>query len=69
MDMDWRERTPVDWPELAKSPRPIIAQWVGGDCDLTLYEEGSIEVLGFAPIELLPFVHAAWHRFLRGKIA
>lgn len=65
----WTTRTPEDWPELEKSPRPIIAQWVAGDSDLTLYEDGMIEVLGFAPVELLPHVQAAWFNFMRGKVA
>lgn len=65
----WQKLTPRDWPELHKSPKRVIAQWVSGQSELTLYEDGDVEVVGYAPIDLLPFVSAEWHESLRGRIA
>lgn len=67
----WTKRVPAESPELRLSPRPVIAVWSDGAGDaLILYEDGMVEFEGRgAPIELLPYVQAEWHLFLRGKIA
>jgi hypothetical protein len=66
----WSKRTPADWPELRKSPRPVIAQWVGSEpgTELLLYEDGSFEGFG-VPVELVPYVQAEWFNHQRGRIA
>jgi hypothetical protein len=66
----WTRRIPADWPELKASPKPVIAQYVNGFGQaLTLYEDGTIEFEGIAPVELLPYIAGEWTIFLRGKIA
>jgi len=69
--MDWIRTTPADNAELRKSPRPVIAQWHGElpTCLVILFEDGTIHADGGVPVELLPYVQAEWHVFLRGKIA
>jgi hypothetical protein len=69
--MDWIRSTPADSPELRRSPRPVIAQWQGElpSALLILFEDGTIHADGAVPVELLAYVSAEWHLFLRGKIA
>lgn len=69
--MDWVRSTPADSPELRRSPRPVIAQWQGElpRSLLILFEDGTFHADSEVPVELLPYVLAEWHLFLRGKIA
>jgi hypothetical protein len=69
--MEWIRTTPAENPELRKSPRPVIAQWHGElpTCVVILFEDGTIHTDGEMPIELLPYVQAEWHVFMRGKVA
>lgn len=69
MDTDWQKKTPRDWPELRRSPKPIVAQWLSGQDEVTLYEDGTFESVGVAPVELLLVVSAEWHQSLKGRIA
>jgi hypothetical protein len=69
MENEWEKLTPRDWPELLKSPKPIVAQWVSGQNELTLYEDGTFESVGPMPVELLLHVSAEWHNSLKGRIA
>jgi hypothetical protein len=53
----------------------ILAQWyhpgAGGDerAELTLFEDGSVQLAGTAPLDLLTHVQAEWHNHLKGRIA
>lgn len=69
--MDWIRSTPADSPDLRRSPRPVIAQWQGDlpTSLVILFEDGTIHADGDVPVELLAYVSAEWHLFLRGKIA
>jgi hypothetical protein len=69
--MEWVRTTPAESPELRRSPRPVIAQWQGEvpTSLLILFEDGTIHADGAVPVELLAYVSAEWHLFLRGKIA
>ncbi len=69
MEPNWEKLTPRDWPELLKSPKPVVAQWVCGQNEITLYDDGTVESVGAVPIELLLHVNAEWHQSLRGRIA
>lgn len=69
MEPNWEKLTPRDWPELLRSPKPVIAQWVSSQNEITLYEDGTVEAIGAVPIDLLPHVSAEWHQSLRGRIA
>lgn len=66
---EWQKLTPRDWAELNRSPRPVIAQWVSGQNELTLYEDGTFDSVGLLPVDLLLHVSAEWHSSLRGRIA
>jgi hypothetical protein len=65
----WHKSTPADDVELRRSPRPVLAHWVSGQDELTLYEDGKFESIGFVPVELLPLIEREWHNSLRGRIA
>jgi hypothetical protein len=52
----------------------ILGQWVsvatGRDTsEVTLFEDGSVQVEGTTSVELLAHVLAEWHNSLKGKIA
>lgn len=53
----------------------ILAQWYrpgsGREdrAELTLFEDGSFQLFGTAPLELLTHVQAEWHNSLKGRIA
>jgi hypothetical protein len=51
---------------------PILAVWVGAPgthCEVTLYEDGMLEVEGHCPVELVPFIQLSWIGHMRGKVA
>jgi hypothetical protein len=77
---EWRKRGTVECNERAAAvmggsvQTHILAQWVSGqgrgaDAELTLFEDGSIQLMGTAPVELLTHVQAEWYGHLKGKIA
>jgi hypothetical protein len=47
----------------------IVAQWYRVGAELTLFEDGSVQLAGTAHVELLAHLLAEWHNHLKGKIA
>jgi len=80
---DWQRLSPEEVNEHASrelgvevAHTHILAQWVriseGNDelaGELTLFEDGSVQLDGTAPVEMLAHLMAAWHNSLKGKIA
>ena len=77
---DWRQLSPEEVTERIRREgwrvnHHIVAQWVkphagrepGGE--LTLFENGAVQLDGTAPVELVAHLLAAWHGHMKGKIA
>lgn len=53
----------------------ILAQWVGQhghdtpESELTLFEDGSVQLEGTASVEVVAHVLGAWAHHMRGKLA
>ena len=66
----WRALERDEILRVWQTEEPITAMWSGpGDLNVTLYDDGAVEVDGSFPVELLPHISLAWHASLRGKVA
>lgn len=65
----WQKRLPADDPELRKSPRGVIAMWVGEqpEHEVVLYEDGACSG-NEIPVDLLPHLEAAWMNWMERKL-